>query len=329
MKKKMNVCRATVWWVTIGLLVFSGIAKATDFSAQHREIMSKLQVMSQGTYTEKEWNDVASRLDDVLAQAKAENHWDAYVETQVIRANVLSMRGNDDQALALMKSTLAEFEDKNVPSLKRVYVEIASLYAREGNQQEVTAIMNKFKSSRHYDKETYSVSGGAGPADPIVVTRPAVGGDASISVTAMNVYRTQAQFSPGQEFPDFMTTDWNGNTASLADYRGQIVLIDFWASGWFIWKRDLPHRKSVYNRFHNDGFEILGMSIDPDETAARSFASENGMIWPQAIAPRELKKTLGVFGETANYLINRDGIIIGRNLYGSDLDAAVRHALKQ
>jgi peroxiredoxin len=315
--------------IAAGLLGWSGVAEAVDYSAQHREIMSQLQVMSQGTYTEAEWNSVASKLDNVLAQAKAEKQWDAYVETQVIRANVLSMRGNHDQALVLMRQTLAEFEGQDVPALKKVYVEIASLYSRNGDQQGVIEIMNKFKASRHYDSESYNYTGGDGPNDPIMITRPAAGANASISETAMNVYRTQSQFAPGQNFPDFLTTDWNGNTVSLADYRGQILLVDFWAAGWFIWKRDLPHKKSVYDRFAADGFQIIGMSIDPDETAARAFATENGMTWPQAVAPRDLKKTLGVFGETSNYLVNRDGVIIGRNLYGSELDAAIRQALKQ
>jgi peroxiredoxin len=311
-----------------GMIGVAGVSHATDFSAQHREIISQLQVMSQGLYTDAEWNEVAGRLDNVLAQAKAEKKWDAYVETQVIRANVMSMRGDDKGALALMQSTLSEFEKKKIPSLKRVYVEIASLHARAGNQQEVTAIMNKFKASKNYDSESYAYSGGDGPKDPIVMMRPSAGADASISMTAMDVYRTQSQFAPGQNFPDFTTTGWDGNTVSLSDFQGQLLLVDFWAPGWYIWSRDLPHRRDVFDRYHGYGFQILGMTIDPDESAARSYAAANNMTWPQAVAPRELKKTLGVFGETANYLLNRDGVIIGRNLYGSDLDAAIRNNLK-
>ena len=315
-------CCALLCWLAV-----ASLAHAMNYSDEHLKILSRLQEMAQGSYTASEWNSVTKRLDDVLEHARQNSDWNAYVETQVIRANVLTMRGSDDQALALLQTTLADFESQDVASLKKVYVEIAAAHARAGDQAAVTDIMNRFKASRHYDRETYAFSGGDGPNDPIVVARPAVGVDASISMTAMNVYRTQAEFGPGQNFPDFSATDWVGRPVSLAGLNGQVVLIDFWAAGWFIWNRDLANRMNVYTTYHRQGFEIVGLNIDADETMAQSFAAAKGIPWPLAKAPRELKRTLGIFGEAANFLVNRDGTIIGRNLYGSELDAAVRRAV--
>lgn len=313
-------------WLLAGWLAGAS-AWSMDYSAEQLQILSELQVMAQGSYTEAEWNAVARRLDGVLEHARSHGKWDAYIDTQVIRANVLSMRGQDDQALALLQKTLADFEQSDVKVLRKVYVEIASLYARRGDQAAVTDIMNRFRNSRHFDRETYAFSGGDGPKDPIVVARPSVGVDGSISMTAMNVYRTQAEFGAGQIFPEFTTTDWNGSPVSLADLRGTVVLIDFWSPGWFIWNRDLPNRINVFNTYHGRGFEILGFCLDPDDTEARRFAQAKGMPWRQAESPRGLKRTLGIFGEVANFLIDRDGVIIGRNLYGADLDMAVRQAV--
>jgi len=120
-----------------------------DYSAEHLQILSELQVMAQGSYTEAEWYAVARRLDGVLEHARRNATWDAYIDTQVIRANVMSMRGQDDQALALLQKTLADFENSDVKVLRKVYVEIASLYARRGDQAADTGIMNRFKNSRH------------------------------------------------------------------------------------------------------------------------------------------------------------------------------------
>ncbi len=309
------------------MLVSAPLAGAMNYSAEHLQILSQLQQMAEGTYTEAEWNGVVKRLDDVLEHARQAQSWDAYIDTQVIRANVMSMRGNDGQALALLQKTLNEFENKDVKSIKKVYVEIAAIQARRGDQAAVTEIMNRFKASKHFDRETYAFSGGAGPNDPIVVARPSVGVDGSISMTAMNVYRTQAEFGPGQIFPDFTTTDWNGRTVSLSSIRGQVVLIDFWSEGWFIWNRDLPNRMNVYNTYHRQGFDILGLNIGADESTGKQFVDARQIPWQQAKAPKELKRTLGIFGEASNYLVDRDGVIIGRNLYGAELDAAVRRAV--
>lgn len=314
-------------WMAMMFLAATPMAGAMNYSAEHLSILSQLQVMAEGTYTEAEWNGVVQRLDGVLEHARQNGNWDAFIDTQVIRANVMSLRGDDAGALALLQKTLADFENSDVSVLKKVYVEIASIHARRGDQAAVTAIMNRFKASRHYDRETYAFSGGAGPNDPIVVARPSVGVDGSISMTAMNVYRTQAEFGPGQIFPDFSTSDWSGAPVSLSGLRGQVVLVDFWAPGWFIWSRDLSNRLNVYQAYRGQGFEIVGMSLDPDEAAARAYVADRRIPWPQAKAPRELKRTLGIFGEAANYLIDRDGVILGRNLYGSELEAAVRRAV--
>jgi len=314
-------------FILLCLIIVAPSARAMNYSEEHLKILSRLQEMAQGSYTASEWNTVARRLDDVLEHARQNQDWNAFVETQVIRANVMTMRGSDDQALALLQKTLADFESQDVSSLKKVYVEIAAAYARRGDQAAVTDIMNRFKASRHYDRETYAFSGGDGPNDPIVVARPAVGVDASISMTAMNMYRTQAEYGPGQNFPDFSTPDWSGHTLSLNRFRGQVVLIDFWAAGWFIWNRDLANRINVYNAYQREGFEVLGLNIDADEAAARAFVTSKNIPWPQAKAPRDLMRTLGIFGEASNFLLNRDGTIIGRNLYGSELEAAVRRAV--
>jgi len=307
----------------------TGIAgSASGDAARRLELLSRLQIMSEGTYTAREWNDVSSQLEDLLEASKRNGQWDEFVETRIIQAKVLSARGDHDRAMAMMKETLAMFSDKDVPALKKVYTELASLYARNGDESGVANIMNQFKASRHYDAEAYAFSGGGGPSDPIVLTRPQAGASESISVTAMNVQRIQARYAAGQQFPDFSIIGWNGQAESLQKYRGHVVLVDFWTPGWFAWRRDLPNLKSLYERYRRQGFQIVGLCIDPDEFAARKFVSANGITWTQASAPRDLTAALGVFGEVTNYLLDQHGTILARDVSASQLDAAIREALK-
>lgn len=312
-----------------GLLLFAiGVspAWAQSYIARHHEIISQMQIMARGSYTEAEWNGLITKLDDILAESKQSGDLNGIIETEVLRAKVLSARGRHGEAMTLMKQVLDEYKDQKLTSLKKVYVEIASLYAREGNEQGVNAIMSDFKSSPNFDGNTYSFSGGDGPQDPLVVPRPRVAVGDSVSMTAMEVQRTRAQHAPGTLFPDFNANDWAGKHLALKDFEGKVLLIDFWADS-FVWRRDLPYRKSIYERHHPRGFEILGLYLGLDAATGRAFAQANGMTWPMGPAPKPLLKHLGIYGDVTNILIDRQGVVVGRDLYGADLEAAVSAAL--
>jgi len=325
MKHKESFCLMSAA-LCVGLLVSTTTVFGQAYTPRHHEIISKMQVMAQGSYTEAEWNGLIAQLDDILEESRRSGDINGIVETEVLRAKVLSARGRHGEAMALMRKTLDEYKDQKLASMKKVYVEIASLYAREGNEQGVNMIMSDFKKSPNYDGQTYSFSGGEGPQDPLVVPRPRVAVGDSVSMTAMEVQRTKAQHAPGSLFPDFNANDWAGNHLTLKSFEGKVLLIDFWAD-MFVWRRDLPYRKSIYERHHPRGFEILGLYLGLDPEAGRAFGQANGMNWPMGSAPAPLLKHLGIFGDPTNILIDRNGIVVGRDLYGADLDAAVTAAL--
>lgn len=315
--------------LTLSLLVSLCANHVFGNPARRAEILSRLQIMSEGTYSAAEWHQVNNDLDGILQQAQQQGEWDEYVEIRVIQAKVLAARGDRAGAMQLMRVTLSAFRDKDVKSMKKVYHEIAALHARDGNERGVTEIMNEFKKSRHYDSQVYDFSGGAGPGDPIVVTRPGAGADASISVTAMKVQQARARTAPGQLFPGFSAVSWDGRAVNNSWLSGTVTLIDFWAPGMTIWRRELHDLQAFHQRYQAEGFTIIGFSIDPNEQRARTFANQNGLRWTLATAPRSLTAELGIFGDASNYLIDRNGVIIGRNLRGADLDSAIRTALRR
>ena len=299
---------------------------AQGFSARHAEIISQMQAMAKGGFTEADWNGLMDRLDVLLADTEAAGDLDGYVEAQVIRAKCLSARGRHGEAMNLMQNVLATHRNAKAPAMKKVYVEIAALHARSGNEAGVKQIMDEFKKSPHFDKHTYSFEGGSGPGDPLKIPRPSVGLGDSVSVTAMEVQRTRSRHAPGTMFPEFNAVDWSGQPVSLKDLRGKVVLVDLWVDT-LVWRRDVAFRKGIYERHSQRGFEILGMHIGPDEAAARELVRANGLTWSQANAPRTLKSTLGVFGNVSNFLLDQNGMVVGRDLYAADLEEAVRRTL--
>ena len=93
------------------------------------------------------------------------------------------------------------------------------------------------------------------------------------------------------------------------------------------WLRDLDNVKNFYRRYHDQGFEVLGICLEQGAAAVSVFAASQGLHWPQVSGDTTLARQLGIYGGAANYLIDRDGQIMARNVRGADLTATARHAL--
>lgn len=137
----------------------------------------------------------------------------------------------------------------------------------------------------------------------------------------------------GATFPDFSVKDLDGNDLTLSDYRGKVVLLDFWATWCAPCISELPNVLAAYSRYHEEGFEIIGISLDEDREALERFLKQMKMPWPQYYDGKgwgnELSRKYGVQSIPATYLLNKDGKIIGSELRGSALGAAVATALGQ
>jgi peroxiredoxin len=124
--------------------------------------------------------------------------------------------------------------------------------------------------------------------------------------------------------PDFALPTPNGDTMRLSDLRGKYVLIDFWASWCGPCKAEFPNVKRVYNRFSEKGFEILGVSLDKEESAWKGSIISLGLNWMHvsdlkywSCAPARLYKVSSI---PSTVLIDRNGYIIAKNLRGEELE---------
>ena len=118
----------------------------------------------------------------------------------------------------------------------------------------------------------------------------------------------------GKPVPDFSATDLDGKPISLQQYRGKVVLLDFWAvwNGFCI--SDILNVKKIYDTYKNEGFEVIGVSLDTDETKLRNYLKENGIQWRQIFSGQErqcpLVQQSDVRSIPARWLIDRDGKLI-------------------
>jgi len=137
----------------------------------------------------------------------------------------------------------------------------------------------------------------------------------------------------GSPAPDFTQNDVNGKAVSLSDFKGKYVLIDFWASWCGPCRKENPHLVQAYHRYKDKNFEILGVSLDQGDRAAWMRAIERDQLtWPQVSDLRgwqnAVAKQYNITQIPQNLLLDPDGIIIAKNLRGSDLEIKLSEIFK-
>jgi peroxiredoxin len=142
----------------------------------------------------------------------------------------------------------------------------------------------------------------------------------------------QAAIIPGKPFPAFSFTDTTGVTHALSDYRGKILLLDFWATWCPPCVAELPNVKTVYDAHHAAGFEVVGISLDQDRSKLDAFVSSKGLPWIQAFDGKgwqnEIAQSFAIMSIPAPFLIDGEGNLIARDLRGEELAAAVKKAVE-
>ena len=145
--------------------------------------------------------------------------------------------------------------------------------------------------------------------------------------------KLKAALAEGTKFPDFAEKDMTGKPLSIANYKGKVVLLDFWATWCPPCRAELPNVLKTYKEYHAQGFEIIGISLDRDQDREKltSFLEEKNMTWPQFFDGNYWKNKLavkyGVNSIPATYLLDGQGTIIGKDLRGEELDKAVAKAV--
>lgn len=114
---------------------------------------------------------------------------------------------------------------------------------------------------------------------------------------------------------DFELKDINGKVVTLSDYKGNVILLDFWATWCPPCKIEIPGFIELYNKYKSRGFVVLGVSMDDSSSAVKPFTQKMKMSYPVLIGTgrSDIEEAFELMGLPTTFLISRDGRICNRH----------------
>jgi peroxiredoxin len=114
----------------------------------------------------------------------------------------------------------------------------------------------------------------------------------------------------GQTAPDFALKSSTGENLRLSEYRGDVVMINFWATWCGPCRQEMPLLDELYSRYNRVGFNLLGVNIDDDSRRAMQMVEELGVNFPVLFdARKEVSKLYEVEAMPVTVIVDRQGTV--------------------
>ena len=266
-----------------------------------------------------------------------------------------AMYGNLEKAIAAFEVKVQDTPDNE--QIFELYPALVRLYVKDEQEEKADNLVNRFKLvmetgdvqdnlvlsdmleaiGRHRDVlQVLERLEKQHPNDPKVFQKLVQIHEKLGNVEMAKAYQLKADPAlalVGKPVPDFSAIDLDGKPISLQDYRGKVVLLDFWA----VWcppcTDEIPNIKKVYNTYKDAGFDIIGVSLDREESKLRDYIRENEIRWRQIFSGKgwdsPVSRQYGIKTIPAPWLIDREGRLISHQARDMALGRLVAEAVKE
>ncbi|MEQ8359059.1 MAG: TlpA disulfide reductase family protein [Cytophagales bacterium] len=136
----------------------------------------------------------------------------------------------------------------------------------------------------------------------------------------------------GDEAPDILLENPQGEQVALSSLRGQVVLLDFWASWCGPCRRENPNVVRTYEEYKDKGFTVYSVSLDNSKDKWVNAIQKDNLSWESHVSDlkgwrSQAAALYGVRGIPATFLLDQNGVIIAKNLRGSSLENKIKEIL--
>jgi peroxiredoxin len=199
--------------------------------------------------------------------------------------------------IADYSNALIDFKDKNETSIASFYAMVSLDSTRY--EQQLIAYAERLKEKKYFTDN---------PGVQIFINK---------MIAAKPV-------SVGQKAPEFVINGLDNKPVKLSDYKGKYVMLDFWASWCGPCRQENPNVVKQYSLYKDKGFNILGISLDKDKDLWKQAIAADKLTWKHASELKEFEGTTPslyrVYFIPTNFIIDPQGIIVAKNVTGSDLE---------
>ncbi|HEY3785181.1 MAG TPA: TlpA disulfide reductase family protein [Steroidobacteraceae bacterium] len=130
---------------------------------------------------------------------------------------------------------------------------------------------------------------------------------AALAVTLLGVLPT-ALADPTGPAPAFTLAERGGGNLSLTQYKGQVVMLNFWASWCGPCRQEMPLLQDIYKKYGKLGFTLIGVNVEPDSNAANDWLKQTPVSFPIVYDTKsEVSKLYDVEGMPSTVIIDRKG----------------------
>ena len=226
---------------------------------------------------------------------------DAAARARGLLLQYYRMNKNTEEALKQAQAIVADFPNSSFAAFALLY--IGDTYEKTGKEAEALAAYEKLV-------KTY-------PDDP-----------AGVRAAGILAFKKL----PGSLL-DLHFTSTDGKTIDLKDYRGKVVLVDFWASWCPPCRASLPALVETEKSLRAKGFQVLGISLDGDKDAMNKFIKDTHMSWPQYFDGKEwdnaIVRKYGIISIPVTLLVDKAGKVREVGLRDHELQAAIQKLLDE
>ena len=228
----------------------------------------------------------------------------------VVMGQIFSQVGRGADAMEILKQYLAADIPKEPSEEGMAWMSLANAYLTEDKFEEAAKALNSGLAVEGLDPQ---------------MKQSAEGMLARLD--------TMKKLKIGAETLEFTTTDLASKSISPKDYRGKVVLLDFWATWCAPCRAEMPNVIALYKDYNGKGFDIIGISMDNNRDALDTYLKENDMKWRQIYDGKgwqaEIGQLYAVSSIPATFLIDKQGKIRYKNIRGDELKEAVEKLIKE